>query len=278
MDLWSSRAKHGYLGVTATWITPNFEIKDVMLEIKYAASLHSGEVIANKLYKYINDWNFEQRVTSITTDNGSNVVSMLHILNQKGGCENIQRLPCIAYTIQLAIGKGLASVEILVARVRRLIHFFQYQKQVERLEQVQKKLGYVDIMCCVQDVSTRWNSTFYAWECLFFLKDAIIQLQADLYTSTDRESKKDGNKLKRFLLSDEEWNLLDQLIDLLMPFEEATREFSGNTYITLSKTIPFIKSRIFELATEVPPSVDEFSNENTVFGSEGAEARPIDFH
>jgi hypothetical protein len=79
------------------------------------------------------------------------------------------------------------------------------------------------------------------------------------------------------LLSDEKWNLLNQLIDLLMPFKKATREFSGNTYVTLSKTIPTIKSRIFDLATEALPSVDEFSNENTVFGSEGAETQPIDF-
>jgi uncharacterized protein with von Willebrand factor type A (vWA) domain len=105
---------------------------------------------------------------------------------------------------------------------------------VERLEQVQRKLGYTDIMRCIQDVSTRWNSTYYAWDRLFFLKDAITQLQTDLITSADREIKKDGNRLKRFLLSDEEWELLNQLIDLLLPFEEATRVLSGNTYVTLS--------------------------------------------
>ena len=37
--------KHGYLGVTATWIMPNFEIKDVMLEINYVSSPHSSEVV-----------------------------------------------------------------------------------------------------------------------------------------------------------------------------------------------------------------------------------------
>ncbi|EXX53697.1 hypothetical protein RirG_241570 [Rhizophagus irregularis DAOM 197198w] len=277
MDLWSSRAKHGYLGVTATWITPDFEIKDVMLENKYVPSPHSSDVITNKLYRCIKDWNLEQRVTSITTDNGSNMVAMFRLLNQKSGCEDVKRLSCTAHTIQLAIGKGLAPAEILVARARRLIHFFQYQKQVERLEQVQKKLDYVDIMRCIQDVSTRWNSTYYAWDRLFFLKDAIIQLQADLCTSTDRESKKDGNKLKRILLSDEEWSLLDQLIDILMPFEEATREFSGNTYVTLSQTIPTIKAKIFDLASEVPQNVGEFLDEDTVFDSEIVETRPIDF-
>ena len=121
--------KHGYLGVTATWITPNFEIKDVMLEINYVPSPHSSEVVANELYKCIKNWDLESRVISITTDNGSNMVSMFLLLNQKSGCENIQRLPCTAHTIQLAIGKG---------------------------------------------VSTRWNSSYYAWDRLFFLKDAII--------------------------------------------------------------------------------------------------------
>ena len=148
---------------------------------------------------------------------------------------------------------------------------------MERLEGVQKKLGYADILRCVQDVPTRWNSSYYAWDRLFFLKDAIIQLQADLCTSTDRETRKDGSRLKRFLLADEEWELLDKLIDLLMPFEEATREFSGNTYVTLSQVIPKIKEMIFDLATsELPLDNEELLNEDTVFGSEDAELQPVD--
>ncbi|CAI2175645.1 1062_t:CDS:2 [Funneliformis geosporum] len=126
MDLWSSKAKHGYLEVTAIWITPNFEIKDVMLEINYVSSLHSSKVVVNELYKYIKNWNLE-------------------------------------------------------------------------------------------------NHT-------------IIQLQTDLCTSTDRESKKDDSKLKRILLSDEEWDF---------------------------RTIPIIKERIFDLADEILSNTEEFSNENT---------------
>ncbi|CAG8677163.1 1439_t:CDS:2 [Rhizophagus irregularis] len=149
--------------------------------------------------------------------------------------------------------------------------------EIERLEQVQNKLDYVDIMRCIQNVSTCWNLTYYAWDHLFFLKDAIIQLQADLCTSTDRESKKDSNKLKRILLSDEEWSLLDQLIDILIPFKEVTCEFSGNTYVTLSQTIPTIKARIFDLASKVPQNVNEFLDEDTVFDFEIVETRFIDF-
>ena len=77
------------------------------------------------------------------------MVASIPLLKNKSGCSDILRLPCTAHTLQLAIIKGLASAEILVARARRLINFFQYQKQVERLEQVQRKLGYRDILRCI---------------------------------------------------------------------------------------------------------------------------------
>ena len=89
MDLWSSRAKHGYLGVTVTWITPNFEIKDVMLENKYVPSPHTSETIANELHECIKSWNLEDRVTSITSDNSRNMVATFPFLNQKNGCKDI---------------------------------------------------------------------------------------------------------------------------------------------------------------------------------------------
>ena len=266
-DLWTSRAKHGYIGITATWITPDFKVKDVMLEIKYAPSPHTANIVAELLYECISSWDLNERVTAIVTDSGSNMKAAFPILAQKNQCEAIQRLPCTAHTIQLAIGKGLAPVEILIARVKRLINFFSTQKQVERLEEVQRKLNYKDILRCVQDVQTHWNSLYYAWDRLFYLKDAIIQLQTDLYTSTSRDDKNDGSKLRKILLSEEEWNLLDQLVDILLPFEEATREFSGGTYVTLSKMIPCISELIFELAPSNNTNINniDFLNENTIF-------------
>ncbi|RIA85776.1 hypothetical protein C1645_830291 [Glomus cerebriforme] len=83
--------------------------------------------------------------------------------------------------------------------------------QIERLEEVQRKLKYEDVVHCIQDVQTCWNSSYYAWDRLFYLKDVIIQLQADLYTSTSNDKNK--------------------LVDVLLPFEEATRKFSGGSYV-----------------------------------------------
>src|SRR3954454_3469006 len=62
-----------------------------------------------------------------------------------------------------------------------------------------------------------------------------------------------------------------------MPFKEAIHEFSENTYVTLSHTIPTIKKIIFDLAAEMPSNIEEFVNEDTVFESEGAKIQLIDF-
>jgi hypothetical protein len=148
-DLWSSRSKHGYLGLTATWINQNFEIVDVLLEISYFPAPHTAEEIANKLKNIMQKWEIEDRVVTITTDNGANIVAAVRKL------EPIKRLSCAAHTLQLAIGKGLKLVESLAACAKQLINFFSTQKQVERLIKVQKDSGYEEPLHLVQDISTR---------------------------------------------------------------------------------------------------------------------------
>src|SRR5947209_1483521 len=148
-DLWSSRAKHGYLGLTATWINKNFEIIDVLLEISYFPSPHSAKAISEAIKKAMQNWEIENLVVSITTDNGANVVAAIRDLTP------IKRLSCAAHTLQLAISKGLKVVKDLVLRVKQLINFFSTQKQIERLIKVQTDIGYEEPLHLIQDVSTR---------------------------------------------------------------------------------------------------------------------------
>src|SRR2546429_9197710 len=68
-----------------------------------------------------------------TTDNASNMKKCLNQISW------LQRLSCTAHTIQLAVGKGLLSADILNARAKRLINFFTSPKQNERLLDAQRK-------------------------------------------------------------------------------------------------------------------------------------------
>ncbi len=92
-DLWSSHSKHGYLGLTATWINQDFEIVDVLLEISYFPASHTAEAIANTIKKAIQKWEIEDKVVSITTDNGANIVAAIQKFTL------IKRLPCAAHTL-----------------------------------------------------------------------------------------------------------------------------------------------------------------------------------
>jgi hypothetical protein len=53
--------------------------------------------------------------------------------------------------------------------------------------------------------------------------------------------KKDSKQLEKIMLSSDEWKLLQNLIITLGPFEEATRYFGGEKYITHSIMIPIIE-------------------------------------
>src|SRR5215207_9383332 len=108
----------------------------------------------------------------------------------------------------------------------------------------------------------RWNSSYLAWDRLIFLQYAILQLNIKLSCSLINEEKTDGNRLKKNILKDNEWELLDELCNILAPFEKATQEFSGNTYITLSQMFPIITN----LTNSLKPSHEEYedSDDNTI--------------
>src|ERR1043165_7091372 len=148
-DLWSSRSKHGYLGLTEIWISQNFEIIDVLLEISYFPAPHIAKAIANTIKKAIQKWKIKNNIVSIVTDNGANMIAAIRELIP------IKRLSCAAHTLQLAIRNGLKIVNTLTVRAKQLINFFSTQKQIERHIKVQKDIGYEEPLHLIQDVSTR---------------------------------------------------------------------------------------------------------------------------
>ncbi len=160
----------------------------------------------------------------------------------------IFRLPYAAHTLQLSVGKGLNLVKNLVFRTKRLIDFFNISlKQREWLQTTQEFLGYASIKHIIDDVSTCWNSTYYAWERLIELKRAIKFLPRQLKSDLNKDTQKDGEKLEKIMLSDDEWLLIENLLDLLFEFEEVTRLLSGAKYCIISSMYPAISALIVSI-------------------------------
>ena len=85
----------------------------------------------------------------------------------------------------------------------------------------------------IQDVSTRWNSTFDMLQRLINLMPAVNAFVLD---SSIKSSIKDIDS--KFLFSVEEQETIKQVISLLKPFKEATENLSAENYPTLPALYP----------------------------------------
>lgn len=90
-------------------------------------------------------------------------------------------------------------------------------------------------LCCgqtksrlVQEISTRWNSTF-------LMIQSLVELRGPLTDSLKAMDRQD------LLLDDEEWEILSGAIKILEPFHRVTADLSSQFYPSLSKVIPSIR-------------------------------------
>ncbi len=113
----------------------------------------------------------------------------------------------------------------------------------------------------IADVPTRWNSSYLAWCQLLELKGYIRTLEANLAEEVDQDSKKDSQWLSKIMLTNDEWDLLRDLILILGPFEEATRYLGGSNYSTHSIMKPLITKIIDNLKPESESSTTNINIE-----------------
>lgn len=77
---------------------------------------------------------------------------------------------------------------------------------------------------------------------------------------TDNDSKKDSKQLKKIMITTQEWDLIQNLVDVLEPFAEATDYLGGSSYCTHSIINPLIEQIKKELK---PPSSSRSTTSTT---------------
>lgn len=112
----------------------------------------------------------------------------------------------------------------------------------------------------IADISTRWNSSYYAWTRLVKVKGYIQTLLPELENDSDPSARKDGKYLRSIMLSLDEWDLLQELIIVLAPFEQATRHLGGEKYVTHSIMYPLIKEIKRQLSSPSSSYLSTISN------------------
>jgi hypothetical protein len=220
-DIWTSRAKDGYLSLTGHFIDSQWKPVSVVLGVTEFNERHTAKNIADVMRIMIEDWDIEFKILSCTRDNGTNMVAALDLLD-------VMAIPCIAHTLQLVIHDGvfkLKAVQDLLSTARKIVsHFNQSVVAANCLTRMQNKLDCAE-HCLIQDVETRWNSTFYMLNRLIEQRQALSLTNAQLNLKTE--------------LTQTQWTLAEKVVDVLAPIEEVTRECSKAS-ASASLVIPVI--------------------------------------
>ncbi|CAF1535418.1 unnamed protein product [Adineta ricciae] len=101
--------------------------------------------------------------------------------------------------------------------------FNGYVKQQRNLSKQKRDL--------IQDVRTRWNSTFLIIHSLKILRPIIKKLFRDKHVLT--KNRKQLKKFSKLELTSSEWNYLEELWKVLRSFYSATKTISGRNYCTI---------------------------------------------
>lgn len=118
-------------------------------------------------------------------------------------------VPCFAHTINLIVKQALKPIQDVVAKVKAIVEYVHRSTVAsERLRATQLQMG-LEPLKMKQDVTTRWNSTFYMLQRVLDRKDAIISTLALMNPSLTT-------------LTFAEWDVVKDACDILKPFEEVT--------------------------------------------------------
>ena len=114
-------------------------------------------------------------------------------------------------------------------------------------------------------MSTRWNSSYLAWVRLLYLKGWIKILLNVLSCNTDLDSKRDAKRLKQIMITDDEWDLIADLTEVLSVFADATEDLGGSKYVTNSMCTPMLMEIIKVVKPNSSYDQDFDEEENDAF-------------
>lgn len=229
-DVWTSDNNlNAFLSLTGHWVDKEWNRKFAFLKLHSLDSPHTGLMISNNLETILQEWNIdEDRRGVLVRDNGASMVLAARL-------SGLQDLGCYIHTIQLVVHAGLKPtahkvINDTITTARSIVgHFRHSTKATECLQKIQASLNSESSPFpqhrLIQDIRTRWNSTFYMLERLQEQKAAI-----GIYTQDHDLS----------ILTSNQWMIITKLVETLRPFEQETRKASLST-ATAGIIIPSIR-------------------------------------
>ena len=221
-DLWTSLTQMSYITITGHYITPQWQLKSNILATRVMRDHHTAVHISQQLSLIAEE--FDIQVSGIVTDNARNMVNAAEV-------SHYERVSCFAHTLQLAVNDGLkhASVSKALGAGRRLVgHFSHSSLATESLLQHQVQFDKTSKpVKLIQDVQTRWNSSFLMMQRLLKLRVPVYAVIMD-----DKVTKQsDRSDLD---IPDSMWRTMEDITPVLAPLAQATEILANESVPTIS--------------------------------------------
>lgn len=169
------------------------------------------------------EWDLTQKVNFAISDNARNIVRAIETeLEWK-------HYGCYAHSLNLIVTTALKPVEEFIEKIKNIVaHFKRSTSATDMLLSYQLKNTVMsdsgEPKRLVQQVPTRWNSTFYMLQRFTLLKEAVKYCMALI--------EKDWPEISVL-----HWETMSEICTVLQPFEEITSSISGDEYLTGSMVI-----------------------------------------
>lgn len=158
-DLWTSLADVPYIAVTGHYITDDWTLKKIVLDISNIRHPHGAIEIAASIVEVLNKFGITQKILCCTHDNARNQIKAMQILKPSLSALFFDRR-CAAHILDLVVKDGLAPINAEVEKIRDFV--------IALKRSTKMKQDFKDISSAVNpncrnipaDVSTRWNSVF----------------------------------------------------------------------------------------------------------------------
>lgn len=221
-------ATEAYLGVTCHFLGEVWEVKSLSLTTMLLEERHTAANTADWLEETTAKCQIPfSKVKAVVHDNGANVVAVARILKETHRWASVR---CSGHTLNLVVQSTLKNNKTIpncVDSARCLVeHFKRSEPACTKLKEKQQQMGMPPLML-IQGVSTWWNSTYHM----------LSRLLDQRWTVTAALSDPAANpraKHHYLDLKPEQWDLSEELTQVLGSFEGATEFLSGEQYVTLS--------------------------------------------
>lgn len=211
-------------------------MSSICLGVKNLTPHHNAFNICGDLSEMLESWNIsKENIVSVTTDNGANIIAGVKMLLPRESQENSVHVSCLAHNINLVVSKALGAekdIINIIEKIKNIVGYFKHSNVAQDdLRNEQKKEGKTDgtYLYLIQEVATRWNSTFYCLERFQLLSGHVAKI---LLSSSHKKAPS--------MLLPYELGLVEECLLLLRPFESATKDVSGEKYVSGSFVIPLI--------------------------------------